>query len=137
MEDGRMPELGVRISLANSEADLNAVVWPGVSTVCCPRVESAMQLHTLERLIAILERRRGIRPGTIAIQPLIESPQGVTAAGEIASATPRIRAFGPGPKLNLHLEAERGEALAYSAGECELAARTFGIEPVSMEYLGD
>jgi citrate lyase subunit beta/citryl-CoA lyase len=130
----------VRISLASYEADLDAVVWPGLSSVYCPRVESAEQLQAIERHVASLERLRGIRPGVIALHPLIESPRGVLAAGEIAAATPRAQTFGAGPNLYLHLDAEprqEGAALAYAQGECELVARALDLEPVSMEYLGD
>ncbi|HLG71658.1 MAG TPA: aldolase/citrate lyase family protein [Chloroflexota bacterium] len=132
-----MTGLNVRISLASAEADLEAVVWPGVSTVYCPRVESAAQLRAIDDIVGRLERLRGIRPGTVRLQPLIESARGVVAAGEIAPASARTDAFGPGPKLSLHLDAERGEALAYARDECELVARAFELEPVSTEYLGD
>ena len=132
--------INVRVSLGGCEADLAAIVWPGVSTVCCPRAESAGQVQDLDRSIGRLERLRGIRPGTISIRPLIETPKGVAGAYGIASASPRIEAFGPGPKLALHLDvasAPEGSALSYARSECELAARCLGLNPVATEYLAD
>jgi citrate lyase subunit beta / citryl-CoA lyase len=130
----------VRISLASCEADLAAVVWPGLSGVCCPSMESAGQVQRIEEVIGHYERLRGMRPGTVAIQPFIETARGVANAYDIASSSPRIEAFGPGPKLYLQLDVEpapEGEALLYARSECELVARTLGLEPVATQYLAD
>jgi citrate lyase subunit beta/citryl-CoA lyase len=130
----------VRITLATPEADIAAVVWPGLSAVCCPGAESADMVQRADALIGRFERLRGIRPGTIAIQPFIETARGVIDAYDIASSSPRIHAFGPGPKLYLHLDVEsapEGSALLYARSECELVARALGLEPIATEYMAD
>ncbi len=129
--------MNVRVSLAALEADLEAVVWPGLSAVYVPCVESAEQVASAGRIVARLERMRGMRPGTVAIRPLVESARGMMVAGDIAGASERVRAFGTGPKLGLHLDAELGEALEYARDECELVARAFDLESISTEYMGD
>jgi citrate lyase subunit beta / citryl-CoA lyase len=132
--------MNVRISAAFAEADLEAVVWPGVSAIYCPRVESAAQVQQTETLVSQLERLRGIRPGTIDLQPLIETPAGVANAYEVASSSARIHAFGPGPKLYLYLDvdaAPEADALGYARSECELVARALDLEPLASDYLGD
>jgi citrate lyase subunit beta / citryl-CoA lyase len=124
----------VRISLANWEADLAAVVWPGVSLIYHPRSESAQQIEHVAALLQKLEKLRGIRPGTVELRPLIETPKGVCRAYEIASASRRIQAFGVGPNISLGLG---GDALAYARAECELAALALGLEPIDVMQVLD
>src|SRR5260221_11670538 len=66
---------GVRISRATPQADLAAVVWPGVSTIYHPRTESAEQLQAVAQHIDQLERRRGLRPREGRVVPLVETPR--------------------------------------------------------------
>ena len=47
---------GVRITLATPKADLLASVWPNVSVIYCPRVESASQVQALDVMVGHLER---------------------------------------------------------------------------------
>ena len=124
--------IGVRISAATPEADLSACVWPGVTTIFYPRVESREQVERADTLVSRLERQRGIRPRTVEIRPLIETPAGVSRAHGIASSSDRIHAFGLGPHVALG-----GEALAYARGECELVARSLELTPVDVERVLD
>ena len=124
----------VRITLAAPEADLLASVWPGVGVIYCPRVESASQVQALDEMVSRLERLRGIRPGTIELRPLIESPEGVTMANEIASSSRRIRVLGLGPATELQMA---GEALDYARSECALHARAHGLAAADTGYLLD
>ena len=114
----------VRITAASPEADLAAAVRPCVVAVTYPHVESAGQIELADVHITRLERLRGIRPGHVAIQPVIESTRGVTHAPEIASSSPRVRAIGLGPTIALEVG---DEALDYARSECELHARACGI----------
>jgi citrate lyase beta subunit len=130
--------ISVRISRAALEADLDAVVWPGVSTVYYPRAESAEEIHAVAARIDGLERLRGIRPGTIGVGPLIESPAGASVARAIAASSSRIRTFGVGPNLSMRLGAEPGsDAVIYARGECELYARALGLQPLNTEFILD
>ena len=129
---------GVRISAATPEADLAAVVWPGVSTIYHPRTESADQIQAVAARIADLERARGIRPGSVAISPLVETPLGVSNAREIASSSARIRAFGVGPSIAAGLNVEpESDALIYCRSECELHARALGLDPMEIQPVLD
>jgi citrate lyase beta subunit len=122
-----MSDVGVRISAASPEADLSASVWPGVTSITLPRVESVEQLRQAEVLINRLERRRGIRPGTVRIQALIASTRGVTRAPEIASVSSRVDGVGLAPAITLELGEE---SLVYARSECELQARAHGVAPL-------
>jgi citrate lyase beta subunit len=119
--------LEVRISAATPEADLAAAVWPGVVSVVYSRVESAQQVARADTHITRLERLRGIRPGRVAIHPVIESTRGVTRAADIASSSARVQAVVIGPAITL----EVGEdALSYARCECELHARAQRVIPL-------
>lgn len=124
----------VRISAASPEADLLAAVRPGVSAVFCSRAESAAQLRAADGLIAELERLRGIRPGTVRLRALIETPLGVTRAHEIAAASQRCAAIGLGPHVHAQLG---GDSLAYARGECELIAHALNLAPMHVDNRWD
>ena len=126
--------ISVRISLASPEADLAAAVQPGVSTIILPRVESSNQIQHMDALITDLERRRGIRPGTIELRALIESPKGVTMASDIATSAGRLHSVGVGPTIRITLE---GDALEYATAECELQALAAGLTPLNIQYVLD
>ncbi len=128
------PGAGVRITVATPRADLDAVVWPGVSTIYHPRTESAEQIQAVAVRVTELERLRGIRPGTVHIAPLVETPLGVVIACEIASSSPRIRSFGVGPNIGMDLDAD---SLAYAQAECELIARALDLEPLDIQQVLD
>jgi citrate lyase subunit beta/citryl-CoA lyase len=130
----------VRISVASPEADLAAVVWPGVSTIYHPWTESAAQIQAVAARIAELERVRGIRPGTIRLVPLVETPRGVSMAGDIAASSTRISAFGVGPNIGSGLGVEPGidaDPLTYARAECELLARALGLDSLDIQHMLD
>ena len=114
----------VRISAATPEADLDAVVWPGVASVSCARCGSAQHIARADEVVTRLERLRGIRPGHIELQPVIESTRGVVRSMDIVASSRRVSTV----KLGRSLEMEIGDdALAYARGECELHARALGL----------
>lgn len=132
--------LSVRISAGSPEADLSAAIWPGVSTIYYPLAESADQIRAADARIAQLERRRGIRPGTVEIRPMIESPLGVARAHEIGASSNRIRTLGVGPRLSATLGLDPGtdaESLLYARSECELIARSLRLDPLHIGYVLD
>jgi len=128
------PGAGVRISLAAPQADLAAVVWPGVSTIYHPRSESAEQIQAVAAWIDDLEWLRGIRPGTVKLVPMIETPLGVARASEIGTSSARIHSFGVGPHLSMDLDAD---SLTYARAECELVARALDLEPLDIQRVRD
>src|SRR4051794_294449 len=77
-------EVTVGISAAYPEADIDAAVWPGVSTIVCPRVEDAAEVEAVDALITGLEKHRGLRHGSVALDLRIDTPSGVQSAFEIA-----------------------------------------------------
>jgi citrate lyase subunit beta/citryl-CoA lyase len=125
-------EVFVRINHDYVEADLEAVVWPGLARVNYPKAETAEEMQKLDVIITRLERERGIRPGTVEIGANIETARGVANALEIASASPRVKDFGGGGgydmSRDLGVEMFVGfDQFVYGKGELELTARALGV----------
>ncbi len=126
-------EAFTRINHDLVEADLETVVWPGLSKINYPKAEHAWEIGKLDRIISRLERERGIRPYTVEIGANIETAMGVANAHEIASASPRVREFGgaTGYDMSRDLGVEMFvgfDQFVYGKGEVELAARALGLE---------
>ena len=126
-------EVFVRINHDYVEADLEGVIWPGLSRVNYPKAETAEEIRKLDAIITRLERERGIRPGTVEIGANIETARGVANAREIASASSRIRDFGGGGgydmSRDLGVEMFVGfDQFVYGKGELELVARALGLK---------
>ena len=123
-----------RINHDLMEADLNAVIWPGLMQVNYPKPEYGHEIRRMDEIISRLEAERGIRPGTVEIGANIETAIGVANAYEIASASRRVRDFGgaSGYDMSRDLGVEMFvgfDQFVYGKGEVELAARALGITP--------
>ena len=70
------------------EADLEAIVGPGLDIVNLPKPESANDVRACAAALAKVERKLGVDP--IDILPNIESPKALRLAAEIATASPRV-----------------------------------------------
>ena len=126
-------EAFTRINHDLVEADLEAIIWPGLSKVNYPKAEYGWEIEKMDRIITRLERERGIRPGTVEIGANIETAIGVANAYQIASASPRVREFGGATgydmSRNLGVEMFVGfDQFVYGKGETELAARALNQE---------
>jgi citrate lyase subunit beta/citryl-CoA lyase len=69
-----------------------------LDTLILPKVESAADVHFVDRLLAQIELARDWPVGRIGLEVLIESAAGVQRVDEIARASARLEAliFGPG-----------------------------------------
>ena len=115
-------------------ADLNAVIWPGLTMVNYPKTEYGHEIQRMDAIITRLEAERGIRPGAVEIGANIETAVGVANAYEIVTASPRVRDFGgaSGYDMSRDLGVEMFvgfDQFVYGKGEVELAARAAGREP--------
>ena len=115
-------------------ADLEGIIWPGLTKVNYPKAEYGEEIQLLDRIISRLEQERGIRPGTVEIGADIETSVGVANAYDIAAASPRVREFGGagGYDMSRDLGVEMFvgfDQFVYGKGEVELAALALGLEP--------
>ncbi|WP_420406003.1 HpcH/HpaI aldolase/citrate lyase family protein [Nisaea sp.] len=76
--------------------DLEAAVWPEVSGLCLPKLESADHLAFLDETVEELERERGLEIGSICFMGLIETPRGLNNVRDIAGASPRLKGLSLG-----------------------------------------
>jgi citrate lyase subunit beta/citryl-CoA lyase len=126
-------EAFVRINHDMVLEDVEAAVWPGLKRIKYPKTESADEVRALDGVITRLERERGIAPGTIEIDPGIETALGISRVFEIAAASARVREFGAttgGYDLSRDLGIEMFvdfDQFVYARGEAELAARALGL----------
>jgi citrate lyase subunit beta / citryl-CoA lyase len=96
--------VAVRVNGVDTEwcyRDVVEVVEPAgdrMDAVIVPKVESAAEVHFVDRLLSQIERARGWPVGRIGLEVLIESAPGLQRVEEIAQASPRLEAliFGPG-----------------------------------------
>jgi citrate lyase subunit beta / citryl-CoA lyase len=125
----------VRIQRALSdagEADLDAVVRPGLQGVIAPKVRRAEEVVWLSDELETRERRAGIEVGTVRIIASIESAAALVEAPRIASSSPRLVGLMFGSEdfaLDLGLPTKReGEAaeLLYARSATVIAAASAG-----------
>jgi citrate lyase subunit beta / citryl-CoA lyase len=77
-------------------ADLSAAVWPGLSGILIPRLESPQEVTEADSLLTQLEDKRGFRPGTLQIVAVLDTAKGNYDAVEIGHASRRIWGLTPG-----------------------------------------
>ena len=131
-------DISVRINSSLNEAkkDLEASVWPGLTCIALPKVESGKEVQIRDKIITKLEERRGIEAGSIQIAVAVETALGVVNAFEIASASSRIVSIGVGAE-DLTQEmgvqtSKEGHELWYARSKVLLDAYAAGIQPLGL-----
>jgi citrate lyase subunit beta/citryl-CoA lyase len=131
-------DVSVRINrpIDQAKLDLEASVWPGLTCVALPKVESAEELRARADVITALERKRGIQEGTVQIAVAVETALGVVKAYEIASASPRTVSIGVGAEdltqeMGVQTSAE-GNELWYARSKVLTDAYAAGVQPMGL-----
>jgi citrate lyase subunit beta / citryl-CoA lyase len=75
-------------------ADLDAIVCPELYCVMLPKVTGPDDVRKTDTILEFLERKHGIETGSILIDPVLETAQGMRQAYEMASASPRVAHLG-------------------------------------------
>jgi citrate lyase subunit beta/citryl-CoA lyase len=83
-------EVFVQVDKELLYADLSAAVWPGLSGILIPRLESPQEVIEADSLLTQLEDKRGFRPGTLQIVAVLDTAKGNDAAMEIVCASRRL-----------------------------------------------
>lgn len=125
----------VRIGRALSdqaEADLTAIVGPGLQGILVPKVRRADELELLAEMLGERERAAGLAPGTVAVIAAIETAAALIDAPRIAKA-PRVIGLMFGSEdfaaelgLPTRREAEAAELL-YARSAVVVAAVAAGV----------
>ena len=131
-------DIAVRINrpIEEATADLEASIWPGLTCVALPKVESAEELRIRDGIISDLEERRGIDAGSVQLAVAVETSLGVVRAFEIASASPRIVTIGVGAEdltqeMGVRTTGE-GRELWYARSKVMTDAYAAGVQPLGL-----
>lgn len=135
----KTPARFVRINAighARMQADLEAVVRPGLDGLVLPKVESADEVRQVESLLHEREPALKMARGGVQLLIAIESPRGLLNAPAIAACSPRVVGlmFGAedfGREMGLPTKRE-GEAqnLLYARSAMTVAAASAHIQSV-------
>jgi citrate lyase subunit beta/citryl-CoA lyase len=64
-----------------------------IDVVVLPKVRLANDVRRVDELLTVLEKAKGIEPGTIGIELLIETAAGLILVHEISKASPRVQSL--------------------------------------------
>ena len=135
---GSRQQVFVRVNRSGfplQQADLTAIVRPGLSGVVVPKVEKARDLREVVAHIDALERTAGIAPGTVTVIATIETAVGIHRVDDIAAVGGRVRrlCFGAGDfalDLGIDWPDEDGTPETVVMAKCRLvlASRVAGLD---------
>lgn len=112
--------------------DLEAAVIPGIAALALPKIESAEHLQAVAEIVDELEAERGLAPGRVKLQALVETATGFFRIEQIARAHPRLVGLSIGAEdlaLSVGMLPEP-EGLFYPKQQCIIAARAAGVLPL-------
>jgi len=78
------------IGHARMDADLEAVVRPGLEGLVCPKVETDDEVRKVDSILSECEPKLKMAPGGVKLLIAIESPRGLLNAPAIATCSPRV-----------------------------------------------
>jgi citrate lyase subunit beta/citryl-CoA lyase len=124
------------IGHARMDADLAAVVRPGLEGLVCPKVETAEEVRKVDAILNEREPQLKMTRGGVKLLIAIESPRGLLNAPAIAACSPRVCGlmFGAedfGRELGLPTSRE-GEArdMLYARSAMVVAAASAHVQAV-------
>ncbi|MCS6801978.1 MAG: CoA ester lyase [Chloroflexota bacterium] len=128
------PETGL------TEAEVRAVVRPGLAGIRVPKMESARSVRLVADWVSDAEAAAGLPAGSVKLVLGIESAVGVWRAAEIAEADSRVLALAFGAvdfaaDIDARPESPDGRELLYAKSRLVLASRVAGVRaPVDSVY---
>jgi citrate lyase subunit beta/citryl-CoA lyase len=119
-----------------ARADLSAVVRHGLRGVVHPKTDRPQDLRDLDVLLREAEVRNKVRPGDVAVIPLIETPAAIIDLPRIAKAIDRVVALSLGGEdYCTALGVPRSdEALAFARGSIVTTAAALGMTAIDTPY---
>lgn len=118
------------------DADLAAVIRPGIEGLVCPKVDTVEEVRKVDAILNEQEPKNQLAKGSVKLLIAIESPKGLYNAPAIAAASPRVTGllFGAedfGREINLPALRE-GEArdLIYARSSMVIAAASAHVQAI-------
>jgi citrate lyase subunit beta/citryl-CoA lyase len=127
-------EVQVRINREFEEEDLDAILFPSLTSIMIPKCESAEEMLRLDLMVTRLEKERGIPAGKVQFDLIMETARGVVNMESIVAASPRImQASVGGVDLTLDMGFIRSPDLnldqfSYPASKLLYAAKAAGVQ---------
>ncbi|MGK2966813.1 MAG: HpcH/HpaI aldolase/citrate lyase family protein [Tepidiformaceae bacterium] len=116
------------------EEDLDAVVQPGLDGIHLPKTHNPETLIQADHYLTLLEKVRGIEPGSIRIIPWIESTEGMAKVEAICFASSRLLGASMGAEdyvTSLGVMRTRGGLeIEYGRARMANAAMAAGLVPI-------
>jgi citrate lyase subunit beta/citryl-CoA lyase len=116
--------------------DVDAAVHPGLDNLNVPKAESVEQIRALAARVERLERARGLPVGHVRFSLALETPLGLLAARELATASERIRTMSVGVEdycLSLGVEPSAdGIELLFAVSQVVTVCKAVGIQPTGL-----
>ena len=124
------------IGHARMDADLEAVIRPGLEGLVCPKVDTPDEVRKIDAILNDQEPKNNLKKGSVKLLIAIESPRGLLNAPAIAASSPRVAGllFGAedfGREIGLPTVRE-GEArdLIYARSAIVIAAASSHVQAV-------
>jgi citrate lyase subunit beta/citryl-CoA lyase len=131
-------EVFVRVNKPYLSADIAAAVWPGLTGIMLPKVESAAEVSEAASMLDRLERHRGLEIGALQLIVLLESALGVWNIRDIVTASPRVTQVGLGESdlcQNLGITAtEEDDPFVYARGRVVIEGIAADVQPIGMAF---
>jgi citrate lyase subunit beta/citryl-CoA lyase len=131
-------EVFVRVNKPYLSADIDAAVWPGLTGIMLPKVESAAEVSEAASMLDRLERHRGLDIGALQLIVLLESALGVWNIRDIVTASPRVTQVGLGESdlcQNLGITAtEEDDPFVYARGRVVIEGIAADVQPIGMAF---
>lgn len=121
-----------------TDEDLEAVIQKGLNGVVLPKTGSKEEVIQLDKRLEELEAKRGLKPGSIEVQLLIETAKGVVNAYEAATASKRANSLVFGAidftrDMRVKLTKDAHEVLV-ARSQVAIAARAAGLVAIDYPY---
>jgi citrate lyase subunit beta/citryl-CoA lyase len=124
------------IGHARMDADLEAVIRPGLEGLVCPKVDTPDEVRKIDAILNDKEPKNNLKKSSVKLLIAIESPRGLLNAPAIAASSPRVAGllFGAedfGREIGLPTVRE-GEArdLIYARSSMVIAAASSHVQAV-------
>jgi citrate lyase subunit beta / citryl-CoA lyase len=131
-------EVVVRVSQPSVYADIAAAVWPGLTGIMLPKVESAVEVAAAADIVETFERQRGLEVGSLQLIILLESALGVWNIRDIVTAHRRVTQVGLGESdLCRQLQitpTEEDDPFVYARGRVVIEGIAAGVQPIGMAF---
>jgi len=123
--------------------DLHFAIQQDLTGIVLPKSESRTDITRLDKIMRKEERAKRIKPGSVAILPIIETAKGILNAQNIARASKRVvaLAFGAADYMrdlgrSYITMSETETEILYARSHLALASRVAGVPAVDTPFFG-